>query len=67
MAISGQIHFRALGAHTNTDHMQLFLDFYVFKIWPPNFCVSTILQVIWPSPGTLLALVTHRRKSSETK
>jgi len=34
---------------------QLFLDFreFFFPEWPLIFLVSTILQFIWPSPGTL--------------
>ena len=37
------------------EQIQLFLDFRAKKFpkWPLNFFVSTIHQVIWPSPGTL--------------
>jgi len=36
--------------------LQLFLDFRaIFLEWPLIFLVITIHQVIWPSPGTLLA------------
>ena len=49
---------RSLCTHTPTTHCASIsrlscLFGSLFKLWPLNFFVSTIRQVIWPSPGTL--------------
>jgi len=54
MAIYALYH-HALRAHTPTTHYTTISRFLCnfFLDWPLIYFVSTIHQVIWPSPGTL--------------